>query len=72
VYHYKNNVEVCLGKELVQIAALSFMYKDEEDAYVGIRREHYLYYLLISKSLQSTFANVEIVLSMYLVLMGSN
>jgi len=68
---YSDDLDDCLGNELVQFAELSKSnVVDDEGTSVGA--EHLLYKTLVDKRLQSTFPNVEIVLRMYLVLMSTN
>jgi len=66
---YSDDLEDCLGNELVQFAELSNVVEDEGK---DLGAEHLLYTTLVDKRLQSTFPNVEIALRMYLVLMSTN
>ena len=66
---YSDDLEDCLGNELVQFAELSNVVEDEGK---DLGAAHLLYTTLVDKRLQSTFPNVEIALRMYLVLMSTN
>ena len=72
VIRYKDDIDNDLGNELVQFAELLLMFKEEENKSGVLGREHFLYQLLISKGLQSTFPNVGVVLCIYLILMVAN
>ena len=67
---YKNDLDVCLGNELVQYVEFvnAFMEEQAKD----VSRENFLYQLILQKRVQESFPNVEIALRMYLVLMISN
>lgn len=65
-----SNLDQTLGVELVQFAAFSTRFLEDEDDKIG--REHFLYKLLMDKKVADTFPNVEIMLRMYLVLMVTN
>jgi hypothetical protein len=67
---YKNDLDVCLGNELVQFAEFVNAFKDEQAK--NVSQENFLYQLILQKRVQESFPNVEIALRMYLVLMISN
>jgi len=67
---YKDDLDACLGNELVQFAEFFASFKDEQA--VDVSRENFMYKLILDKQVQGSFPNVEIVLRMYLVLMISN
>ena len=67
---YNDDLDVCLGNELVQFADFVNAFKDEQ-AEDGSRK-NYMYQLILKKRVQGLFPNVEIALRMYLVLMVSN
>jgi hypothetical protein len=67
---YKDDLDHCLGIELVQFAAFSKLFQDEKSD--EISQENFLYSLLLEKQVESSFPNVEIALRMYLVLMVAN
>lgn len=67
---YKDDLDACLGNELVQFAEFFASFKDEQA--VDVSRENFMYKLIRDKQVQGSFPNVEIVLRMYLVLMISN
>lgn len=68
---YKDDLDACLGNELVQFAEFFASFKDEQ-AVVDVSRENFMYKLILDKQVQGSFPNVEIVLRMYLVLMICN
>ena len=70
VHVYKDDLDVCLGNELVQFAEFFDTFKDEQAA--DVSRENFMYQLILQKRVQGSFPNVEIALRMYLVLMVSN
>jgi len=67
---YNDDLDVCLGNELVQFAEFVDAFKDEQDE--GVSRENFMYQLIFKKQVQGSFPNVEIALRMYFVLMVSN
>ena len=67
---YKDDLEACLGNELVQFASFVDEFKAERAA--GVSRENFMYHLIFDKQVQGSFPNVEITLRKYLVLMISN
>jgi hypothetical protein len=67
---YKDDLDGCLGNELVQFADFVEAFKDEHAE--GVSKENFMYKLLIQKKILGLFPNVEIALRMYLVLMVSS
>ena len=67
---YNDDLDVCLGNELVQFADFVNAFKDEQAEDVSL--ENFVYQLILKKRVQGSFPNVEIALRMYLVLMVSN
>jgi hypothetical protein len=67
---YKDDLDVCLGNELVQFADFVDAFTDEQAE--DVSRENFMYQLIFKKRVQESFPNVEIALRMYLVLMVSN
>ena len=67
---YKDDLDACLGNELVQFVDFVETFKDEKAQ--DVSREHFMYQLILEKQVQGSFPNVEIALRMYLVLMISN
>jgi hypothetical protein len=67
---YNEDLDQCLGSELIQFADFAQMFKDEEGDDIG--REQFMYRLIIDKRIKGSFPNVEIALRMYLVLMVTN
>ena len=67
---YKDDLDACLGNELVQFADFVEAFKDEHAE--DVSKENFMYKLLIQKKILGSFPNVEIALRMYLVLMVSN
>jgi len=67
-----NDLDACLGNELVQFVDFVDTFKDEQAQ--GVSRENFMYSFILQKEvgLQGSFPNVEIALRMYLVLMISN
>ena len=67
---YKNDLDVCLGNELVQFAEFVNAFKEEQAK--DVSQENFLYQLILQKRVQESFPNVEIAFRLYLVLMISN
>ena len=67
---YKDDLDLCLCVELIQVATFSKMFKEEESG--GIGREHFLCKLILDKSVKGAFPNVEIALRIYRVLVITN
>ena len=67
---YKNDIDVCLGNELVQFAEFVNAFKEEQAK--DVSQENFLYQLILQKRVQESFPNVEIAFRLYLVLMISN
>lgn len=70
---YKDDLDSCLGNELVQFAAFVDVFKDEQHALsADVSHEQFMYQLILQKRVEESFPNVEIALRIYLVLMVSN
>ena len=67
---YNEDLDQCLGSELIQFADFAQMFKDEEGDDIG--REQFMYRLIKNKRIKGSFSNVEIALCMYLVMMVTN
>jgi len=67
---YHDDLDDCLGNELVQFADFVDTFKDEQAK--DVSRENFMYQLILKRRVQGSFPNVEIALRMYLVLMVSN
>jgi hypothetical protein len=63
---YNEDLDVCLGNELVQFAEFVNAYKDEQGE--DVSKENFMYQLILMKRVQSSFPNAEIALRIYLVL----
>ena len=66
----KDDLDQCLRVELIQFAEFSNIFKEEEGDDMG--KEHFLYKLILDKSVKGAFPNVEIALQIYIVLMITN
>lgn len=66
----KDDLETCLGNDIVQFAHYVDAFKNEQAQ--DVSRGHLTYQLIIRKQVQGSFPNMKIVLRMYLVLMVSN
>lgn len=67
---YNDDLDSCLGNELIQFQEFVNVFKDEEEP--DVSKEQFMYTLIHEKSVQDEFPNVEIALRIYLVLMITN
>lgn len=67
---YPDDLDNALVDELCQFVAFANIFKDDEPD--DISTELFLHWLIMSKSAQATFSNVEIALRIYVVLMVAN
>ena len=67
---YNDDLDVCIGNELVHFIEFVNAFKDEQNE--GVSRANFMYQLIFEKQVQGVLPNVEIALCMYLVEMVSN